>query len=117
MTKPNDLIDAIRIAVDGGSSMSPTIARRVVQRFQGDKKDFDLDEKEVAILQSLANGSLYKMVASELYLSVDGVRYHIRKIYQKMDAINRADAINKAYQNKILNNKIKAFKKNDLIKI
>jgi len=105
MTKPNDLIDAIRIAVDGGSPMSPTIARRVVQRFQGDKKDFDLDEKEVAILQSLANGSSYKMVASELYLSVDGVRYHIRKIYQKMDAKNRADAINKAYQNNILNNK------------
>jgi DNA-binding NarL/FixJ family response regulator len=105
MTKPNDLIDAIRIAVDGGSPMSPVIARRVVQRFHRDKKDFDLDEKEVAILQSLANGSSYKMVASELYLSVDGVRYHIRKIYQKMDAKNRADAINKAYQNNILNNK------------
>lgn len=105
MTKPNDLIDAIRIAVDGGSPMSPVIARRVVQRFHHDKKDFDLDEKEVAILQSLANGSSYKMVASELYLSVDGVRYHIRKIYQKMDAKNRADAINKAYQNNILNNK------------
>ncbi len=45
------------------------------------------------------------MVASELYLSVDVVRYHIRKIYQKMDAKNRADAINKAYQNNILNNK------------
>jgi DNA-binding CsgD family transcriptional regulator len=44
------------------------------------------------------------MVAKQLYLSIDGVRYHIRKIYQKMDAKNRADAINKAYKNNLLDN-------------
>lgn len=103
-TKPSDLLDAIRVAIDGGSPMSPNIARRVVQRFQSEKKDFDLDEKEIQILQSLASGSSYKMVAKQLYLSIDGVRYHIRKIYQKMDAKNRADAINKAYKNNLLDN-------------
>ena len=103
-TKPTDLLDAIRVAVNGGSPMSPNIARRVVQRFQSEKKDFDLDEKEIQILQSLASGSSYKMVAKQLYLSIDGVRYHIRKIYQKMDAKNRADAINKAYKNNQLDN-------------
>lgn len=103
-TKPSDLLDAIRVAIDGGSPMSPNIARRVVQRFQIEKKDFDLDEKEIQILQSLASGSSYKMVAKQLYLSIDGVRYHIRKIYQKMDAKNRADAINKAYKNNLLDN-------------
>ncbi|NBW70852.1 MAG: DNA-binding response regulator [Bacteroidetes bacterium] len=103
-TKPTDLLDAIRVAVNGGSPMSPNIARRVVQRFQSEKKDFDLDEKEIQILQSLASGSSYKMVAKQLYLSIDGVRYHIRKIYQKMDAKNRADAINKAYKNNLLDN-------------
>lgn len=103
-TKPSDLLDAIRVATNGGSPMSPNIARRVVQRFQSEKKDFDLDEKEIQILQSLASGSSYKMVAKQLYLSIDGVRYHIRKIYQKMDAKNRADAINKAYKNNLLDN-------------
>jgi DNA-binding NarL/FixJ family response regulator len=103
-TKPSDLLDAIRVAINGGSPMSPNIARRVVQRFQSEKKDFDLDEKEIQILQSLASGSSYKMVAKQLYLSIDGVRYHIRKIYQKMDAKNRADAINKAYKNNLLDN-------------
>jgi len=41
------------------------------------------------------------MVAKKIFLSVDGVRYHIRNIYSKLDAKNRADAISKAYAKNI----------------
>jgi DNA-binding NarL/FixJ family response regulator len=57
--------------------------------------------RELIILEALAEGLSYKMVAKKLFLSVDGVRYHIRNIYSKLDAKNRADAISKAYAKNI----------------
>ena len=96
-TNPQVLIESIKIAVDGGSPMSPNIARKVIQNFQQDNKVVQLTEQELIILEALAEGLSYKMVAKKIFLSVDGVRYHIRNIYSKLDAKNRADAISKAY--------------------
>ncbi|PDH54789.1 MAG: DNA-binding response regulator, partial [Rhodothermaeota bacterium MED-G12] len=39
--------------------------------------------RELIILEALAEGLSYKMVAKKIFLSVDGVRYHIRNIYSK----------------------------------
>ena len=96
-TNPQALIESIKMAVDGGSPMSPNIARKVIQNFQQDNKVVQLTEQELIILEALAEGLSYKMVAKKIFLSVDGVRYHIRNIYSKLDAKNRADAISKAY--------------------
>lgn len=57
--------------------------------------------RELIILEALAEGLSYKMVAKKIFLSVDGVRYHIRNIYSKLDAKNRTDAISKAYAKNI----------------
>ncbi|MDC0979571.1 response regulator transcription factor [Balneolaceae bacterium] len=100
-TNPQVLIESIKVAVDGGSPMSPNIARKVIQNFQQDNKVVQLTEQELIILEALAEGLSYKMVAKKIFLSVDGVRYHIRNIYSKLDAKNRADAISKAYAKNI----------------
>lgn len=93
---PKELIEAINVAVSGGSPMSPNIARKVISSFQRtpDVK-IELSEKESKILQELSQGMSYKAIADTLFLSVDGVRYHIRNIYQKLEAKNRADAVSK----------------------
>lgn len=100
-TNPQVLIESIKIAVDGGSPMSPNIARKVIQNFQQDDKVIQLTEQELIILEALAEGLSYKIVAKKIFLSVDGVRYHIRNIYSKLGAKNRADAISKAYAKNI----------------
>jgi len=95
-TSPSELIDAIKIAVDGGSPMSPNIARKVISSFHKSKElEVELSDSEKTILQELASGLSYKAISKKVFLSVDGVRYHIRNIYQKLEAKNRAEAVAK----------------------
>src|SRR5690554_3328255 len=75
---PAELVEAIKIANEGGSPMTPNIARKVIQSFQKTpQNDVDLTAVEKLILKGLANGLSYKALAEEIHLSIDGVRYHI----------------------------------------
>ncbi|MEQ9091712.1 MAG: response regulator transcription factor [Balneola sp.] len=95
-TSPSELIDAITDAVNGGSPMSPNIARKVISSFQKKQEiEVELTETEEQILGELAAGLSYKAISNKIYLSVDGVRYHIRNIYQKLEAKNRSEAVAK----------------------
>ncbi len=102
---PDELIDAIRLAVKGGSPMTPQIARRVLKSFHKFKplhKDDMLTEKEQTILNLLAEGKSYKKIAEEIFLSIDGVKYHIRSIYEKLHVHSRAEAVSKGQKLRIL---------------
>lgn len=102
---PDELIEAIRLAVKGGSPMTPQIARRVLKSFHKFKpmhEDDMLTEKEQTILNLLAEGKSYKKIADEIYLSVDGVKYHIRSIYEKLHVHSRAEAVSKGQKLRIL---------------
>lgn len=95
-TSPSELIEAITDAVNGGSPMSPNIARKVISSFQKKQEiEVELTETEEQILGELAAGLSYKAISNKIYLSVDGVRYHIRNIYQKLEAKNRSEAVAK----------------------
>ncbi len=102
---PEELIDSIRLAVKGGSPMTPQIARKVLKSFHKFKPRYtedNLTEKETTILNLLADGKSYKKIAEEIFLSVDGVKYHIRSIYEKLHVHSRAEAVNKGQKLKIL---------------
>lgn len=95
-TSPSELIEAIKLSVAGGSPMSPNIARKVISSFQKtDTLDVKLSQMEHDILKELSCGLSYKAIAAKIHLSIDGVRYHIRNIYQKLEAKNRAEAVAK----------------------
>lgn len=102
---PEELIGSIRLAVKGGSPMTPQIARKVLKSFHKFKPRYaedNLTEKETIILNLLADGKSYKKIAEEIFLSVDGVKYHIRSIYEKLHVHSRAEAVNKGQKLKIL---------------
>jgi len=102
---PSELIEAIKTSVDGGSPMSPNIARKVISSFQkSEQLDVELSESEKEILTELAAGLSYKAIAGKVFLSVDGVRYHIRNIYQKLEAKNRAEAVAKGISYNLIQN-------------
>lgn len=105
-TSPSELIDAIKIAVNGGSPMSPNIARKVISSFQKNQEfDIHLTEAERNILTELAAGLSYKAISTKVFLSVDGVRYHIRNIYKKLEAKNRAEAVAKGISYDLIQSK------------
>mgnify|MGYP000383294307 CR=1 FL=1 len=96
-TVPSGLVAAIEEVRKGGSPMTPQIARRVVQRFR--KVDPEpaavesLTEREQEVLEQLALGNRYKEISNQLGISLDGIRFHIRGIYNKLQVHSRTEAV------------------------
>lgn len=102
---PEELINAVHQAKKGGSPMTPQIARKVLGSFHKFRTSYikdKLTDKEVIILKLLGEGKSYKKIAEEIFLSVDGVKYHIRSIYEKLQVNSRAEAVYKGQKLKIL---------------
>jgi len=100
-TPPAKLLTSIREVHDGGSPMSPDIARRVTQYFHP-KNDSPLSEREMEVLELLCNGHNYTAVAEKLFISGHTVRAHIKNIYRKLQVSSRAEAVSKALKNRWL---------------
>jgi DNA-binding NarL/FixJ family response regulator len=102
----NELLDAIKIAYNGGAPMSGQVARKVLSHFYTPEKNKNVGEKEKLslreqeILEYLAQGMRYKEIAGKLQVSVETVRKHIHNIYEKLQVSSRTDALNKAYYNR-----------------
>ena len=87
--------------------MTPTIARKVISSFQKPVQapslpEDSLTEREQEILSKMAIGKSYASIAEELFLSLDGVRYHIRHIYEKLQVHSRSEAISKGYKDRLI---------------
>jgi len=100
-TAPSKILDAIVEVYNGGSPMSGQIARKVIASFQHkdsiDEADI-LTPKEKEILKELAKGLRYKEIADEMKISIETVRSHARKIYEKLQVQSRTEALNKVYR-------------------
>ncbi len=90
---PEDLIKAIRETRQGGSPMTPSIARKIIFSMQNSTNGDELTEREHQILTLMAQGLTYSAIAVLLFLTVDGVYYHIRHIYEKLQVHTRAQAV------------------------
>ncbi len=101
-----EIPQAIQNVLTGGAPMTGSVARKVLQMVPPAKTDeqeiSNLSQKETAILQFLVNGYSYKMIAVELKISIDTVRFHIKKIYDKLHVHSATEAVSKAIKNKLL---------------
>ncbi len=95
------LLTAIREISQGGSPMSVSIARMVVDSFASKQKATIHNElltpREKEILDLLAQGLMYKEIASRKEIGVETVRKHVYNIYEKLQVNSRTEAINKVY--------------------
>jgi len=105
-TPPNKLLEYIQEANTGGAPMTASIATQVLQMFallNGQHNDqYNLSDREKQVLQLLVNGYSYKMIASEMYIAIDTVRSHIKKIYEKLQVNSKSEAVAKAFKDKLL---------------
>lgn len=97
---------AIRNVLTGGAPMTGSVARKVLQMVPQAKSEeqekSDLSKKETEILQLLVNGYSYKMIAAELKISIDTVRFHIKKIYDKLHVHSATEAVSKALKDRLI---------------
>jgi len=96
-TPPAKLLDAITEAVNGGAPMNMDIARLVVNSFKPEQsKNNPLTDREKEVLRNLCDGKSYKMIAADLFIDINTVKFHIRNIYRKLEVNSKGEAIIKA---------------------
>lgn len=96
----DQIIAALEGLKNGGSPMSPYIARRVIASFQKPKPvDVSqlISEREKEVLTLLSEGLIYKEIAERLFISHETVKQHIKHIYQKLHVQNKIEALNKLH--------------------
>jgi len=101
-----EIPSAIRMVLAGGAPMTGSVARKVLmmvpQAKTAEQEKSNLTEKETAILKFLVNGYSYKMIAAELKISIDTVRFHIKNIYDKLHVHSATEAVSKAIKDKLV---------------
>ena len=111
-----EIKESIEVVLNGGSVMSPQIARKVMGYFSTSgnqihvKKESDLNNqptendltiREREIVVGLVDGLSYKMIADRMDISLDTVRAHIRNIYRKLHVNSKAEVIAKSLRGEI----------------
>lgn len=108
-TAPHELLEQLRVIATGGAALTPEVARTVLALVRGDPPatggaarsggaatDAGLSPREVDVLRALTRGLAYKQVASELGVSIDTVRTHVRGVYRKLQVHSVAEAVSRA---------------------
>ena len=101
---PEQLIGAIRTVAGGDALLSPTITKRVIQKFArmprpAPPKELDeLSEREREVFRAIARGLSNAEIAEELFISETTVKTHITHILQKLNLRDRVQAVVLAYQ-------------------
>ena len=105
-TPPARLIEAIGEAHEGGSPMSPEIARKVVTLFQRTHQPADPEERltphEVRLLKMLSEGHSYQSAGSALGVTINTIRNYIRSIYGKLHVHSKSAAVTKALKSRLI---------------
>lgn len=98
------IAQSIDEVMNGGASMSPSIALKVMRYFltQPQKTNYNLTTKETEVLKHLAQGLSYKMIADQIGISYFTVNNHVKKIYEKLQVHSLGEAVALAHKNKLV---------------
>jgi len=99
-----ELIRNIKVVYSGGSYIQPSLARKVLAELASMDKNKvqpsvksstikDLSDREIEVLQLVADGKSNKEVAAELIISEKTVKAHLRSIFRKLEVSDRAQAV------------------------
>ncbi|MGL4631409.1 MAG: response regulator [Leadbetterella sp.] len=105
-SSPESYINAIIDTYQGGSAMSPSIARKMLGMFKNNNAKVDdfieLTGSEKKVLDLLVQGFSYKLIAAELKISYPTVNFHLKNIYKKLHVNSANEAIRMALNNRLV---------------
>jgi DNA-binding NarL/FixJ family response regulator len=105
-TPPARLLECLREAVEGGSPMSPEVARRVITLFREiqppTNADYQLTPHETRLLKLLVEGRNFKSIAKEFGVTSHAISFHMRHIYEKLQVHSKSEAVAKALKHRIV---------------
>jgi DNA-binding NarL/FixJ family response regulator len=106
-TTPARLLESVKEVLSGGAPMSPEVARKVLELFRARSRPAQpeahhLTPHEVRVLKLLVEGHTLRTAAAELGVTVHGIAFHLRRIYEKLQVTSKSQAIAKVLRNKII---------------
>ena len=106
-TKPHNLIEQIKSLHDGGSPISPTIARTILTEIQRESskdaiKDYGLTPREHQILEDIIDGLTYKEIAERYIIAASTAKKHILHIYQKLNVSSKVEIVKKVMREHLI---------------
>jgi DNA-binding NarL/FixJ family response regulator len=90
------LVDAARNAIEGNAVIHPHLTRTFIEEVrlaEPSQEAAPLSKREREILQKVADGATTKQVASDLGISPHTVKTHLERIFEKLGANDRAQAV------------------------
>lgn len=88
---PEQAAQAVR-QVMAGQLVFPAVARRWLHQAPAPQPVISLSERELEVLQFVADGLTNAQVAARLHVSVNTVKFHLQNIYQRLNVSNRTEA-------------------------
>jgi DNA-binding NarL/FixJ family response regulator len=107
-TPPGRIIESIQEVYHGGAPMTPNVANKVLKLLASFRQSgnpdqaYDISERERKVLKMLVDGKPYKVIAADLGITYDTVRFHIKNIYDKLHVSSMTEAVAKAIRNRIV---------------
>ena len=107
---PHTLFNGIVETMNGGAAMNPSIALKTLKLLRNpvdftseiEKEKIELTPREIDVLEQLAQGLSYTIIAENLFLSPSTVRKHIENIYTKLQVHSKLEAVQKAKRNNLI---------------
>jgi DNA-binding NarL/FixJ family response regulator len=107
----DESIANLHLAIDnvlefGAAPLAPAIAKKAYNFIQNQNKETSVPEttplssREMDILNCLAQGKSYTIIADELFISPHTVRKHMTNIYEKLHVNSKVEAVRLAMQKK-----------------
>lgn len=104
-TRPEQLIEAVRVVADGGSMLSPTVTTRVIEQLSRPRSPTAaprwveaLTDRERDVLRAMARGLSNGEIADALFIGENTVKTHVSRVFAKLGARDRAQAVVLAFQ-------------------
>jgi DNA-binding NarL/FixJ family response regulator len=105
----DDVAQAVRLVAEGQSLISPSMATKLIDEFKtmarSDRTEaptFKLTARELEVLGLVAKGLNNRAIASELFISENTVKNHVRNILEKLQLHSRMEAVMFAVREKLL---------------
>ncbi|MBV9792171.1 MAG: response regulator transcription factor [Chloroflexi bacterium] len=99
-----ELFGAIRVVAQGGSTLQPVVAAKLMERMTNSPASSlePLTEREREVLQFMAQGLQNKEIAGQLHISERTVKFHVSAVLAKLGAGNRTEAVRMAVQHGLI---------------
>lgn len=99
-----EVVHAVRAAAVGEALISPALLARLLPKLNRTQRCLgeDLSDREREILGFLARGMTNKVIAAELFLSVNTIRNHVQSVLAKLGAHSKLEAVSTAVREGII---------------